>query len=276
MYNIFSKLLRRSSNSREKKALLKDEIIENDVIGHDEKHILLKILDLTISTVEDIIIPRSDIIGIADNLDFFSVIKYFAKTDARQLPVYEDSLDKIIGYVDLTDVLGYIENPMDFKVNRVMKDVQFIVPNMRVVDAITQMKANCLRFLVIVDEFGGVDGLVSLEKIMYEVFGDFCSSGSNSSKFIVKTTNPNEFMVDAKAPIETCEEVLGVKLLESNDEESPDIETLGGLIISISGKVPAVGDLLVHKSGIEFVIIEANLRKVQKILVRKNVGNIRQ
>lgn len=273
MRDILNRLFGNSFKPSEKRNSIKDEILTNKNINSDEKQAIIKFIDLVFSTVENVIIPRSDIKGIQISADFFSCLRQFAEVNDTQLIVYENSLDKIVGYIDFADVVPYMDYPKEFLIDKIKKDITFIVPNMKIVDAVKQMQSNGSHNLIIVDEFGGVDGMVSMDRILNEVFGEPLGV-STSHALIIPTPIPGEFLVDARIPIDVCEEKLNVKLLIPIDEtdEMPDIETLGGLITAIFGKVPSIGDIINHKSGVQFVIKDANLRKVLKVLVKTNVA----
>lgn len=274
MLSVLGKIFGRVQQKSENKGHLKERILADKSLGNDEKQLVSRFVDTVLSTVEDVIIPRSDIRGVQETADFFETLKLFGDIGSTQIIVYQDSLDKIVGYVDISDVVGYIDRPYEFAIELIKKDIPFVVPNMKIMDAVKQMQMTGCRHLVVVDEFGGVDGMISMDKVIGEVFEVFFNN-STLNTLILPTGVPNEFLVDARAPIDLCEEHFKAKLLlpiDGNDDV-PDIETLGGLITAIFGKVPSVGDVIDHKSGMQFVIKDANLRRVLKVLVKTNDAN---
>lgn len=269
MQNLLKKLFGKPSKKADNKDHVKEAVLKSVTLNKVQKQSAIKFLELSSETVEDIIVPRSDIKGVQQTADFATTMQAFALAQSMQMLVYENSLDKITGCVYFSDVVQYMSNPQEFSIEKVRKDVQFIVPNMNVIDAIQQMQTTGTRILVVVDEFGGVDGMVCVDKIIYEIFGEFCD-GSGCPSFILPTSVPGEFIIDAKAPIDLVEEKLNVKLLMSMDDDGgmPDIETIGGLVTTIFGKVPSIGEVVDHPSGVKFMVKEANLRRVMKILVK--------
>ena len=149
-----------------------EQMVKKSTMSSDEKKMFINLFDIKDALVEDIMVPRSEVVALNENADFFAVIDAFSGKNYKQILVYKKNFDNIIGYIMLKDVIEYAKNPKSFSIRKVLKEVSFIAPSLKCFETLCYMQQVCKTFFVIVDEFGGVDGVVSIENIVSKLFGD--------------------------------------------------------------------------------------------------------
>ena len=238
----------------------------------DEIALVSNVLGLKDLTAKDIMVPRADIVAAKMNTSLNEFIKIFSQNNFSQVPIYRDTLDDIAGVVCVRDFLPYVNNPKSFNIETILKEVIYVVPSIQLLELLVETRASINHMALVVDEFGGIDGLVTLHDVVSEIVGEIQQNQSIFPQIIVK--QDGTLIADAKTPIHKCENLLKIELLkplmEENDEEF-NVETLGGLTMFLSGRMPTRGETLIHPSGVELDIIEADPRRVKKILIRKSL-----
>jgi CBS domain containing-hemolysin-like protein len=235
-----------------------------------ELALVSNVLGLKELTAEDIMVPRADIVGAKIDASLDEFIEIFSQNNFSQIPIYKDTLDNVVGMVRVRDFLPYVNRPESFNIESLLKDVIYVVPSIQLLELLVEIRASVNHMALVVDEFGGIDGLVTLHDVVSEIVGEIQQNQSIFPQIISK--QDGSIIADAKTPICKCEDLLKIELLKplmKNADEEPDIETLGGLSILLAGRMPTRGETLVHPSGIEFDIVEADPRKVKRILIRK-------
>ena len=219
---------------------------------------------------EDIMIPRTDIVALAydDSLDKISEI--FLKTRHTRMPIYKEALDNIIGFINIKDILPYLLHPQEnhnFKIDKVLRQLLIISPSMKIFALLEKMRQTRTHIALVVDEFGGTDGLITIEDLVEEIIGEIEDEHdqADSEKEFKKIDNQH-FEVNGRIKISILEEKLSLNLSE---EEGEKYDTLGGLILSISGgHVPENGDKITHApTGLIFEILDSDLRRIKKVLI---------
>ena len=248
-------------------------------IGDEEKKILLNAVNFTDAKVEDIMIPRSDIISIPTTAKFSEIKELILDTGHTRIPVYEDTLDNIKGFIHIKDLLSYfdsenmekqevtkslgnIKKNKFFEIANILHPVLFIPPAMKVVDAVLKMRSTSIRIAVVIDEYGGTDGMLTIENLIEEIVGDLDDND-------IISLDKNEFEVNARIRIEDLEEKLKLSLIEHNKIED-DFDTLGGLIVTLNNSIPETGDIIKYKDNIEFYIKEAKARYIKTVIIKIN------
>jgi len=242
----------------------------NEINADDTSELALvsNVLGLKDLTAEDIMIPRADIVAASVDVTLDEFIEIFSKNTFSQIPIYKDTLDNVVGIVRVRDFLPYIKNPETFNIESLLKDVIYVVPSIQLLELLVEIRGSVNHMALVVDEFGGIDGLVTLHDVVSEIIGEIQQNQSIFPQVITK--QDGSLIADAKMLVTRCEELLNVDLLKPllEDEEEPEIETLGGLTMLLAGRMPTRGETLLHPSGIEFDIIEADPRRVKRILIR--------
>lgn len=218
--------------------------------------------------VEDVAIPRSDIVCVPSDIDLDALINAFRESGYSRLPVFGETLDNTIGMVHLKDVAlkhGFNGKPKSFKIGKLVRPVLFVPPSMPLDVLLQKMQAERTHMALVVDEYGGVDGLATIEDLVEELVGDIADEHDSEDDETWTESKPGEFICQARASLEEFEKVLGVDLASDTDDD--EIDTLGGLIFMMSGRVPVRGEVISHPSGYDFEILEADPRRVKRIRV---------
>ena len=241
------------------------EIVSNDdkeeyQIGNEEKEIIINAVNFTDTKAEDIMIPRSDVVAVPINAKFTDIKKIVIEKGHTRILVYEESLDNIKGFIHIKDLISYFDIKKDFQIKNILRTALFIPPSMKVVDLVLKMRSTAIRIAVVIDEYGGTDGMLTIENLMEEIVGDL-----DTEEII--TLDNNSYEVNAKAKITDIEEKLGIKLVDHKNLDN-DFDTLGGLIMSITKRIPEKDDTITHESGIIFYIKEAEARYIKKVIIK--------
>ena len=235
-------------------------------ISSHERMLLGNILKLRHLTAYDVMVPRADIIALPLDADFDRVLETIAKRGHSRLPVFRGSLDDVAGVVHIKDVLA-ASRQTNFRLANILRPAEFIAPSMRVLDLLLEMRLKRSHLALVVDEFGGVDGLVTGEDLVEEIVGEIEDEHDVIQGPRMAWRPDGTLLADARTPIEELEELLGPVLSEEEREE--DIDTLGGLVTYLSGHVPARGELIEHPpSGITFEVLQADPRRVRRLRLR--------
>lgn len=275
-----SKKIWRTCLRKEADASLRDaieELIEEDnegepSIDNDEKLILGNVLNLRDLTTEDVMVPYANIIAMPSNASKDEIVAAFIKSDVSQIPVYTDTVDNIIGLLSIKDALAWAAGKATSSLKALLKDILFVAPTMRTLDLLLQMRETGVRMAVVVDEYGGVDGIVTFANLIEEIIGDIQYAEDQRVENPVEFQQNGVIVLKASTPLEELNDALKkvyeepVDWLEGLDND--DIDTIGGVVTSIAERVPVRGELIVHPRGVEFEILDADPRHIKKIAIR--------
>jgi CBS domain containing-hemolysin-like protein len=248
-----------------------DELIEgrddeSSALRADERMLLANILRLRHRAAEDAMVPRADIVGIDATASLAEVTDLMTKTGHSRIPVFRDTLDDVLGMVHIKDVLAWRGNDELFNLSKVLRRVLFVAPSMEVLQLLLEMRAKRSHMALVVDEFGGIDGLVTIEDVVEEIVGEIADEHDKESEPTVTVLPDGSLDADARAPIELLDEHFATVLSE---EEREDIDTVGGLVVTLAGRVPIRGELIGHPGGLEFEVLEADPRRIKRVRVRR-------
>jgi magnesium and cobalt transporter len=247
-----------------------DELIEERVdaetpFSEHERILLANILDLRNRRIEDVMLPRADIIAIEVKAPLAEVIEVMTREGHSRLPVFRDSLDDTIGMVHIRDVLGWPGEKEEFSLARIVRKTLFVAPSMHVLELLLEMRVSRCHMALVVDEFGGIDGLVTIEDLVEEIVGEIEDEHDRGAEPQMDHRPDGAIDADARLPIGDLEKVLGSFV---TPEELDEIDTLGGLIVALAGRVPIRGEVIGHPSGVEFEILDASPRSVRRLRVQ--------
>ncbi len=240
-----------------------------------ELALVSNVLGLKDLTAEDIMVPRADIVATKIDTSLDSFIEIFSKNNFSQIPIYKDTLDNVVGIVRVRDFLPYIHNPDSFDIRSLLKEVIYVAPSIQLLELLVEIKASANHMALVVDELGGIDGLVTLQDVVSEIVGEIQQNQSIFPQIINK--QDGSFVADAKMLISECEEKLDIDLIRpllKNENEEINFETLGGLVMFLAGRMPTRGETFIHPSGIEFEIAEADARHIKRLVIRKRPENV--
>ena len=259
------------STPRDSLEALIEEREEADIpLDADERSLFANILLLRDRAVEDVMVPRPDIVAVESETGLDRVVEIMTREGHSRLPVYRDTLDDALGMVHIKDVMAWGDEAAAFKLTRILRRVLFVAPSMKVLELLLEMRVKRCHMALVVDEFGGVDGLVTIEDLVEEIVGEIQDEHDRSPEDTVVRREDGALDVDARTVIESLEQEFGPVLSE---EEREEIDTLGGLVFSLAGRVPIRGELVRHPAGLEFEILDADPRRIRRLRVRRTPGD---
>jgi CBS domain containing-hemolysin-like protein len=258
-----------------------------------EKAILQNVLKLGEMRIEDVMVPRADIEAVEAGENMASLLEAFRDAAHSRLPVFEDNLDNILGFIHIKDALQRIteangENgnglPVKLlspvlkqKISRldIMRKVLFVPPSMPVGDLLQSMQATRVHMAIVIDEYGGTDGLVTIEDLLEAVVGDIEDEHDEEDAALVTKLDEDTFVADARAELSELREAIGPDFDPVDVDE--DIDTLGGLIFDLADRVPVRGEVITKLKGFEFEILAADPRRIRRVRItrRKRGARVR-
>ena len=233
-------------------------------LDEEQRTLLENILNLRDRTIADVMVPRADIIAIDVNATLEQIIELINEEAHSRVPVFQEALDDAVGMVHIKDVLAAQQKGGVFQLHDIIRTVLFVAPSMQVLELLLEMRANRIHMALVVDEFGGVDGLLTIEDLVEEIVGEIEDEHDEDDEPTWKILPDGAIDADARLEIEHFEqEVVSIV----TDEERQEVDTLGGLVFSLAGRVPVRGELVKHSSGIEIEILEADPRRIKKLRI---------
>jgi hemolysin (HlyC) family protein len=253
-----------------------------DSFSAQERAMLLNTLRFGKLTVEDVMVPRADIIAVEQSTSVAELMRVFREAEHSRLPIYHETLDDPRGMIHIRDLMSWItteaETAKDAALDlgavdltrevgaiNITREILYVPPSMPVLDLLLRMQLSRRHLALVVDEYGGTDGLVSIEDLVEEVVGEIEDEHDVTEEPLIREDVRLGLVCDARTPIEELEQHLGEQLVSPEHEE--DIDTIGGLVFSMLGRIPARGELVPHPSGIEFEVLEADPRRIKKLRV---------
>ena len=244
----------------------RDEHMDTEApIDADQRVLLSNVLDLRDRTIHDIMVPRADIVAIESGADLSEVIELMTKGGHSRLPLYRNTLDDALGMVHIRDVLAWRGQDDAFSLSKIQRKVLFVSPSMLVLELLLEMRVKRCHMALVVDEFGGVDGMVTIEDLVEEIVGEIEDEHDRGNEPDLTQHPDGAIDANARASLESLERMLGSFVTE---EEREEISTLGGLVFLLAGRVPTRGELISHPSGLEFEVLEADPRRIKRVRVR--------
>jgi CBS domain containing-hemolysin-like protein len=232
-----------------------------------ERALLSNVLRLRGTTAYDVMVPRADIMAMPEDYTLDQAIALIQRDGHSRYPVYRESLDDIAGMVHIKDVFAAVGRPGPFSLKSIERKPLFVVPSIPVLDLLLQMRQSRTHMALVVDEYGGIDGLVTIENLVETIVGDISDEHDEDTTPHMTERPDGTIELDARTPVETFEARLGQVLTE--EERAADIDTVGGLVFTLAGRVPAKGELVSHPSGLEFRILDADPRRIRRLRVRR-------
>jgi len=274
-----------------------------ETVGEEAKSMMLNIIEFSGLRVDDVMVPRVDIVAVDETDTIQDLLAKFIDANHSRMPVYRETLDGITGMIHVKDFLRWMasrgtrkrrtskaEKPektekaqpsqglsiaatalaTSVKQAGLNREVLFVPPSMPATDLLVRMQASRTHLAIVIDEYGGTEGLVSIEDLVEVIVGDIADEHDTDEDLEVKPVEEGIYLADGRADISRLEALLGIDLLPEDEEEEAD--TLAGLIFKIAGRVPARGEIIRHESGLEFEILDSDPRRVKRL--RINVRNV--
>ena len=269
----FVKTLRRSSTVRES---LEEVLEESDrtvqELSSQERLMLANLLEFGGLSVSDVMVPRPDIIAVEEQTPLSELVRVFREAQHSRLPVYRETLDDPLGMIHIKDVVSLVETGPDGQlrwpqtpITKLKRDLLFVPAAMPALDLLLRMQASRIHLALVVDEYGGTDGLVSIEDLVEQIVGDIGDEHDIVEAPNITTLQDGKFDADARVTLEEFRERTGIDLTRIEGEE--EVDTLGGLVAASLGRVPVRGEVISH-AGLEFEILEADPRHAKRLRIR--------
>ena len=234
-------------------------------ITPQERFLIGNILKVHDRNAADVMVPRVDIVALDVEQPFSEIVKCMVEQGHSRVPVYRETLDDVIGFVHVKDVLAPVADRRPGKLSRLLRKVLYVAPSVPILDLLVQMRQARTHIAMVVDEFGGIDGLVTIEDLIEEIVGEIEDEHDVAEAPTLIERADGTLIADARLPIEALEEQHGTRLRGEGDEE---VDTLGGLVFTLAGRVPKRGEIIAHPDGIEFEVLDADPRRVKRLRVR--------
>jgi CBS domain containing-hemolysin-like protein len=265
-----------SESAAQMRESLEEVIEESDrqspALSAAERKMLANLLKFGELRVSDVMVPRADIVAVDEETSLPDFIALFRDVQHSRLPVYRETLDVPTGLVHIKDVLAYMQIQPDgsFRwrdgpISQFKRELLFVPPSMPLVDLLLKMQTMHTHLALVIDEYGGTDGIVSIEDIVEEIVGDIADEHDEDATRIRKSDD-GTIIADARTDLEDFRNQTGIAL--SPEDADQEVETLGGLVVSLLGRLPQRGEIVTHPSGYEFEVLEADPRRVKRLRLR--------
>ena len=254
-----------------------EEVIEesdrqNPELARQERVMLANLLKFGELRVEDVMVPRADIVAVEESISICELVAKFREAQHSRLPIYRETLDDPIGLAHVKDVLGLGELGPDgimrwpeVAIAKIRRDILVAPPSMPASDLLLKMQSTRIHLALVIDEYGGTDGLVSIENLIEEIVGDIGDEHDTEEAPNLLKLSDGRYEADARLDLDDFTEQTGLSIEQPDPEE--EVDTLGGLVVSVLGRVPQRGEIVSH-SGFEFEVLEADPRRIKRLRVR--------
>ena len=263
--NIFQTF--KSKNKRDLNNILEDSDDKVRSFTQEEENMLQNVIGFGTSRVEDCMVPRADIIGVDKDAKIKDVLKLFSDSNHSRIPVYKENLDNPIGMLHMKDLISVFSdnNFNEIKLQNFLREILFVPPSMKSRDLLVRMQTSRIHMALVIDEYGGTDGLVTIEDLIEEIIGEIEDELFEEDLDRIKIFE-NHIDTYARTSIEEINNLIGKSLFTEDIDE--EINTIGGLVFVLAGRVPQRGELIKHPLGFEIEITDADSRKIKKVRLR--------
>lgn len=222
--------------------------------------------------VADVMTPRADIVAVELSTPFEVLVAQFVEAGHSRMPIYRETLDDPVGVIHVKDVFRLLAEDekrpggADLVLNKLRREALYVPASMKAADLLLRMRTSRIHMALVIDEFGGTDGVVTMEDLIEAVVGEIDDEHDDAAAVSIVARPGGVYDADARAPLEELEAVVGRELAPADMEE--DIDTVAGLVVALAGRVPQRGEVIAHPEGYEFEVVEADPRRVRRVRVR--------
>lgn len=219
--------------------------------------------------IDDVSLPRADIVAVPNDASLEEIVGVFRASELSRLPVYNETLDQPVGLVLFKDVAlqcGFGADPASFDLDSLIRPVLYAPPSMPLGTLLQKMQSAHVHMALVIDEYGGVDGLVTIEDVLEQIVGDISDEHDHEEVPMWLEESPGVYLAQARMELDEAERAAGVHLIDPALAE--EVDTLGGLVIRLAGRLPASGELVPHPAGHEFEVVDGDGRRIDRLRVR--------
>lgn len=254
-----------------------DEAEESGPVAGDltptERQMLRNLLHFGEQTAGDICVTRGDIIAVPDDISFEDLVRAFADAGHSRLPVYGESLDEVIGMVHIKDVfMAKVDDTRDRSLGALMREPLFVPESMGVIELLARMRSQRVHLAIVVDEFGGTEGLVTIEDVVEEIVGEIEDEHDEAESGMLTMLDDGLWEADARVELDELAQTVDPRLSSKEDE----VDTLGGLVFLLAGHIPAKGECVTHPSGWKLEAIDSDPRKIIRVRLHAPEERVRE
>lgn len=270
--SFFLKLTRRDSREHFLRSLsnIVQECSKRSFISNEEEKMINNIIKIDDIKVSDIMIPRTDIIAISKNSNLDQIKDVIIDKEHTRIPVFGENLDDILGFIHGKDLVRFLsKDVIDFDINSLVRKIIYVPHSMLIVDLLRKMRYARVHIAIVLDEYGGTDGMITIEDIMEEIVGEIEDEHDLPDNNIynkLQQVSDLVFEVGGRVEIEKVEDLINEKIL---DEELTDFETIGGLVLAKMKRVPEVGEVLELASDLKIKVLESDLKSIKLLRITK-------
>jgi CBS domain containing-hemolysin-like protein len=255
--------------------LLREREQSGETLERDQKDMIVKAASFDRLSVRDVMVPRADITAVEAATPLGEVARLFALHQHSRMPVYSENLDTPMGFIHVKDILALLTpaedgsvsgKPDDLPLPRLKRELLYVPISMKLPNLLLQMRAKRCHMALVIDEYGGTDGLVTIEDLVEEIIGDIDDEHDDLDTDMIVDAGNGHWIADARVELEAFSERAGVDLTLEDMED--DIDTLGGVVFALAGRVPPRGEILPHPTGYDFEVIEADPRRIKRVRIR--------
>lgn len=221
--------------------------------------------------VEDVSIPKAEIVAVSAAIGKDELVQVFRESGLTRLPVFDGTLDTPLGFANLKDFAlrhGFNGDTPEFDVKEMLRPLLYVPPSMPLHVLLQKMQAERIHMALVIDEYGGTDGLVTIEDLIEQVVGEIEDEHDVEEDETFARTGNGIYMAQAKTLLDEFEEEIGLDLTAHDEIDAEEVDTLGGLVFMLAGHVPARGEVIKHPNGPEFEVVDADPRRIKRLRVR--------
>jgi magnesium and cobalt transporter len=246
-----------------------DSVDQKKQINSTEKNIIRNILEFDNLCVDELMTPRADIIAVDDEISLTDLKNTITKDSHTRIPVYKGSLDKIIGFIHVKDILSEMMSKKTFSLNKIIRKILVVSPSMKAVDLLAKMQFSRIHIAIVLDEYCGVDGLITITNLIKAIIGEIEDEHDTAQEQDYIILKDSSIEASARLSIKKLEELFQLSLTKENED---DFETVGGLVLSLINHVPVAGEIITHDTSLVFTILDADPRRIKKLHIsRKSI-----
>tara|TARA_Y100000590_G_C15689551_1_gene1002921 strand:+ start:179 stop:1045 length:867 start_codon:yes stop_codon:yes gene_type:complete len=238
---------------------------QQEIDDNNENKLIKNIFNLSEKSVEDVMVPRAEIIAIEKNQNIKDILPIIEKESHSRMPVYEQNLDNIFGFVHIKDVIKNIKI-VDFKIDQILREVLYVAPKSPVLDLLKRMRVSRIHMGLVVDEFGGVDGLVTIEDLIEEIVGEIEDEHDAEDYTNLQKINESKIIVNASYKLTDLEKYFDIQMEKQTNDE---IDTVGGLVFYLAGKVPKKAEIFDYNTILKLKVLSASERRINTLQIEK-------
>ncbi|GBR29265.1 hemolysin family protein [Kozakia baliensis] len=235
-------------------------------LDRQERALITNVLHLRETTADDVMVPRADIVAMSADLTLDEALDFMRRENHSRVPVYREQLDNIVGMIHVKDLIAYVGTSEAFNIEALLRQPLMVAPQIPVLDLLLQMRQRRMHLALVIDEYGGIDGLVTIEDLVETIVGDISDEHDEPVSAMLTERPDGSFDLDARLPVEELEAKMGAVLTDA--EREAEIETVGGLVFRLAGHVPIRGEVFTHESGLVFRITDADARHIRALRMR--------